>query len=79
LNRTWKWQNRSEGCVNRYKLIVFVLSVTFSSPAEASKHQVFQLASLAEVHWFMCGEVVLMTLLCGIGTVIGPISAQPIL
>lgn len=59
--------------VNRYKLMVFVLSATFAGVAGATKSQVFQLASLTDVHWSMSGEVVLMTLLGGMGTVFGPI------
>ncbi len=59
--------------VNRYKLLVFVLSATFSGLAGAMKSQVFQLASLTDVHWMMSGEVVLMTLIGGMGTVFGPI------
>ena len=59
--------------MNRYKLLVFVLSATFSGLAGAMKSQVFQLASLTDVHWMMSGEVVLMTLLGGMGTVFGPI------
>jgi branched-chain amino acid transport system permease protein len=59
--------------VNRYKLLVFVLSATFAGLAGAVKAQVFQLASLTDVHWSMSGEVVLMTLLGGMGTVFGPL------
>ncbi|GGE27371.1 branched-chain amino acid ABC transporter permease [Primorskyibacter flagellatus] len=59
--------------VNRYKLMVFVLSATFAGLAGATKSQVFHLASLTDVHWTMSGEVVLMTLLGGMGTVLGPI------
>ncbi|MCR8825790.1 branched-chain amino acid ABC transporter permease [Pseudosulfitobacter koreensis] len=59
--------------VNRYKLTVFVLSATFAGLAGATKSQVFHLASLTDVHWSMSGEVVLMTLLGGMGTVLGPI------
>jgi len=59
--------------VNRYKLIVFTLSATLAGLAGATKSQVFQLASLTDVHWSMSGEVVLMTLLGGMGTVFGPI------
>jgi branched-chain amino acid transport system permease protein len=58
---------------NRYKLAVFVLSATLSGLAGATKAIVFQLASLTDVHWTMSGEVVLMTLLGGMGTVFGPI------
>ncbi|MCO6390190.1 branched-chain amino acid ABC transporter permease [Aliihoeflea aestuarii] len=59
--------------VNRYKLTVFVLSATLAGLAGATKAFVFQLASLTDVHWTMSGEVVLMTLLGGMGTVFGPI------
>ena len=57
----------------RYKLVAFVLSATFSGLAGATKALVFQLASLTDVHWTMSGEVVLMTLLGGLGTVFGPV------
>ena len=56
-----------------YKLIAFVLSATLSGTAGATKAIVFQLASLTDVHWSMSGEVVLMTLVGGMGTVFGPI------
>jgi branched-chain amino acid transport system permease protein len=57
----------------RYKLMAFVLSATLAGLAGATKAIVFQLASLTDVHWSMSGEVVLMTLLGGLGTVFGPI------
>ena len=56
-----------------YKLVVFVLSATLSGLAGGTKAIVFQLASLTDVHWTMSGEVVLMTLLGGLGTVFGPV------
>jgi branched-chain amino acid transport system permease protein len=56
-----------------YKLIAFALSATLSGLAGATKAIVFQLASLTDVHWTMSGEVVLMTLLGGLGTVFGPV------
>ena len=59
--------------VNQYKLAVFVLSATLAGMAGATKALVFQLASLTDVHWTMSGEVVLMTLVGGMGTVFGPI------
>ncbi|MBI6628541.1 branched-chain amino acid ABC transporter permease [Pontibaca salina] len=65
--------------VNRYKLMVFTLSATFSGLAGATKAQVFQLASLTDVHWTMSGEVVLMTLLGGMGTVFGPLVGAAII
>ena len=57
-----------------YKLIVFVLSAALSGLAGGTKAIVFQLASLTDVHWTMSGEVVLMTLLGGLGTVFGPVA-----
>jgi branched-chain amino acid transport system permease protein len=56
-----------------YKLIAFTLSATLSGLAGGTKAIVFQLASLTDVHWTMSGEVVLMTLLGGLGTVFGPV------
>nr|WP_240549727.1 branched-chain amino acid ABC transporter permease [Devosia salina] len=58
--------------VNRYKLAVFVMSATLAGMAGATKALVFQLASLTDVYWSMSGEVVLMTLLGGMGTIFGP-------
>jgi branched-chain amino acid transport system permease protein len=58
---------------DRYKLMAFVLSTTLAGIAGATKAIVFQLASLTDVHWSMSGEVVLMTLLGGLGTVFGPV------
>jgi branched-chain amino acid transport system permease protein len=59
--------------VDRYKLLVFVLSAALAGTAGATKSLVFQLASLTDVNWHMSGEVVLMTLLGGLGTVTGPL------
>ena len=58
---------------DRYKLIAFVLSAALSGLAGGTKAIVFQLASLTDVHWSLSGEVVLMTLLGGVGTVFGPV------
>jgi len=58
---------------DRYKLVAFILSATLAGLAGATKALVFQLASLTDVHWTMSGEVVLMTLVGGLGTVFGPI------
>jgi branched-chain amino acid transport system permease protein len=58
---------------DRYKLTAFILSATLAGLAGATKALVFQLASLTDVHWTMSGEVVLMTLVGGLGTVFGPI------
>ncbi|MCK9984702.1 MAG: branched-chain amino acid transport system permease protein [Azoarcus sp.] len=64
--------------VDRYKLLAFVLSAALAGLAGATKTLVFQLASLTDVHWHMSGEVVLMTLLGGVGTVFGPIVGATI-
>lgn len=59
--------------VARYKLLAFVLSAGIAGLAGATKTLVFQLASLTDAHWHTSGEVVLMTLLGGLGTVFGPV------
>ena len=53
----------------RYKFMAYVLSGALAGLAGAVKALVFQLASLTDVHWTMSGEVVLMTLLGGLGTI----------
>ena len=58
--------------VARYKLLAFVLSAFLAGVAGGMKSLVFQLASLTDAHWHMSGEVVLMTLLGGLGTLFGP-------
>ncbi len=57
----------------RYKLFAFVLSATLSGLAGSLNALVFQLASLTDVHWTMSGDVMLMTLIGGLGTVFGPV------
>jgi branched-chain amino acid transport system permease protein len=59
---------------DHFKLVAFVLSAALSGLAGATKALVFQLASLTDVHWTMSGEVVLMTLLGGLGTIFGPVA-----
>jgi len=58
---------------DQYKLLAFVLSGTLSGLAGAVKVLVAQNASLTDVHWSMSGEIVLMTLVGGLGTVFGPV------
>jgi branched-chain amino acid transport system permease protein len=58
--------------VERFKLLMFVLAATLAGIAGATKALVFQLASLTDIHWMMSGEVVLMALVGGVGTVYGP-------
>ncbi len=57
----------------RYKLLAFILSATLAGLAGSMKSLVFQLASLTDVHWTMSGDVLLMTLLGGLGTMLGPV------
>src|SRR6266516_7070195 len=59
---------------DRYKLEAFVLSATFAGVAGATKALVFQLASLTDVDWPMSGELILMTLVGGLGTLFGPVA-----
>src|SRR5689334_22952315 len=59
--------------VARYKLGAFVMSAALAGLAGGLKSLVFQFATLTDVAWQMSGEVILMTLLGGIGTLIGPI------
>ena len=58
---------------DRYKLAAYVISATLAGVAGATNALVFQLAALNNVHWGMSGEVVLMTLLGGLGTIFGPV------
>jgi branched-chain amino acid transport system permease protein len=58
--------------VVRYKLVAFIISAALSGLAGSLKAVVLQFASLSDVHWHRSGEVVLMTLLGGMGTVLGP-------
>jgi branched-chain amino acid transport system permease protein len=58
---------------DQYKLLAFILSGTLAGLAGAMKVFVAQNASLTDVHWTMSGEVVLMTLVGGLGTVFGPV------
>jgi branched-chain amino acid transport system permease protein len=58
---------------DHYKLVVFILSAGLSGLAGSVKSLVFQLASLTDVEWTMSGWVVLMTLVGGLGTVLGPV------
>jgi branched-chain amino acid transport system permease protein len=59
--------------VARYKLLAFVLSTALAGLAGSLKTLVFGFATLSDVHWSMSGEVILMTLLGGVGTFFGPV------
>lgn len=59
--------------INQFKLLAFVISAALAGLAGSTKAIVFQLASLSDVHWHMSGQVVLMTLLGGLGTILGPV------
>jgi branched-chain amino acid transport system permease protein len=58
---------------DRYKLIAFILSAGLAGLAGATKALVVQIASLTDVYWPMSGEVVLMSLVGGLGTIFGPV------
>jgi len=59
--------------VNQYKWLAFVISAALAALAGSTKTLVFELASLTDVHWHMSGEVILMTLVGGVGTIFGPL------
>jgi branched-chain amino acid transport system permease protein len=63
----------------RYKLLAFVLSATLAGLAGATKAIAIGLASLSDVQWQMSGEVVLMTLVGGLGTIFGPVVGAAII
>ena len=63
----------------RYKLVAFVMSATLAGLAGATKAIAIGLASLSDVQWQMSGEVVLMTLVGGLGTVFGPVVGAAII
>ncbi|MBK6869031.1 MAG: branched-chain amino acid ABC transporter permease [Burkholderiales bacterium] len=64
---------------DKFKLYAYILSGALSGLAGATKAIVFQLASLTDVHWGMSGEVVLMTLLGGMGTIFGPVVGAAVI
>jgi len=59
--------------VDRYKLLAFVLSASLAGLAGSLKTLVMKFATLTDVHWSMSGEVILMSLLGGVGTFFGPV------
>ena len=58
---------------DQYKLLAFIISGTLAGLAGSLKVFVAQNASLTDVHWSMSGEIVLMTLVGGLGTIFGPV------
>jgi branched-chain amino acid transport system permease protein len=62
-----------------FKLLAFVISGALAGTAGGTKALVFQLASLTDVHWSMSGEVVLMTLVGGMGTLFGPVIGAAVI
>jgi branched-chain amino acid transport system permease protein len=59
--------------VDRYKLLAFVLSAALAGLAGATKTLVLSFETLTDVHWTMSGLVILMTLVGGMGTLVGPV------
>lgn len=64
--------------VDHYKLLAFVLSAALAGLAGSMKTLVMGFATLSDVHWSMSGEVILMTLLGGVGTFFGPVLGSGI-
>jgi branched-chain amino acid transport system permease protein len=64
--------------VDRYKLLAFVLSAALAGLAGSLKTLVMGFATLSDVHWSMSGEVILMSLLGGVGTFFGPVLGSGI-
>ena len=64
--------------VNRFKLLAFVISAALSGLAGSLKTLIMGFATLSDVHWSMSGEVILMTLLGGVGTFFGPVMGAGI-
>jgi len=64
--------------VDRYKLLAFVLSAALAGLAGSLKTLIMGFATLSDVHWSMSGEVILMTLLGGVGTLFGPVMGAGI-
>ncbi len=62
-----------------YKLVAFILAATLAGVAGATKSLVFGIATLTDVYWAMSGEVVLMTLVGGLGTVFGPVVGAAVI
>jgi branched-chain amino acid transport system permease protein len=62
-----------------YKLLAFVLSATIAGIAGGAKTLVFSIATLTDVHWTMSGEVVLMSLVGGLGTIFGPVAGAAVI
>lgn len=59
--------------VDHFKLLAFVISATLAGLAGATKAIIFQFAALTNAHWQTSGEVILMTLVGGLGTIFGPV------
>ena len=64
---------------DHYKLVAFILSTALAGIAGAVKSLVFGIATLTDVHWSMSGEVVLMTLVGGLGTTFGPVIGAAVI
>jgi branched-chain amino acid transport system permease protein len=65
--------------VDRYKLLAFVLSAALTGLAGATKTLVLGFATLTDVHWQTSGEVVLMNLVGGVGTMLGPVFGATVI
>ncbi|XAH21380.1 branched-chain amino acid ABC transporter permease [Xylophilus sp. GW821-FHT01B05] len=64
--------------VNRFKLLAFVISAALSGLAGSLKTLVLGFATLSDVHWTASGQVILMTLVGGLGTLSGPLMGSAV-
>jgi branched-chain amino acid transport system permease protein len=64
--------------VSRFKLLAFVISAALSGLAGSLKTLVLGFATLSDVHWTASGQVILMTLVGGLGTLSGPLVGSAV-
>ena len=65
--------------VKRYKVLAFTMSAGVAGIAGGLKTVVFGLASLADVHWHLSTDGVIMMILGGIGSIIAPVFGATIM
>ncbi len=63
---------------HRFKLLAFVLSAALAGLAGSLKTLVLGFATLSDVHWTASGQVILMTLVGGLGTLSGPLIGSAV-
>ena len=65
--------------VNRFKLLAFVISAALAGLAGSLKTVILGFATLTDVHWTASGQVILMTLVGGLGLLSGPIVGSAVI